>query len=136
MIEVSGRTYMRLQETGELKNIQSVTSTDAAGNVTITRINKLTGEILGKTSIGKVGKPQQAPVSITFPSIDTIVDPATGKPKYVQHTDKKTGEIYYTDITTGKRVSPEEVQIKEPPKPADPLDTFIDDMINEIIGEF
>lgn len=38
-------------------NITTQTSTDASGNVTVTRIDKKTGEIVGQTSLGKVGKP-------------------------------------------------------------------------------
>ena len=56
-IKIGDETYSGIKDDGET---QIFSETDAQGNVTFLTLNKKTGEVIGKASGGKVGKPQSS----------------------------------------------------------------------------
>lgn len=116
-------TQTAIADAGALKASDVETFTDANGNVTAK--NKITGKTIWSARVGRAGS---ASPNI---SVNPIADPTTGTVQYTEVRDRDTGKVTYFD-NAGNEVDPSKVQIG---KPADPLDTIINDILNDIGSE-
>ena len=60
------RLQQEMQQDDPDRETQVITDTDASGNVTATIIDKNTGEVIRQTSLGQIGKPQQAAIQFNL----------------------------------------------------------------------
>lgn len=116
-------TQFNTSQVAQLKSSDIETFTDAGGMVTAK--NKITGETMWTARVGRSGS---ASPNL---QVQPIANPTTGHVQYTQIIDKDSGEVKYVD-NTGNEVDPSQVQID---KPADPLDTIINDVLNDIASD-
>jgi len=139
-------------------NTKVIQSTDDKGNVKITTINTDSGEIISQVDAGAIGKTKAAPISISLgiraetrdlltdssTAIQTATDPTTGKVNqdvlFAERTkfgQQNAGDTQPFDDTFSDKFDPNDPRSASVlpsaalPEPVDPIDTLINDILEE-----